>query len=120
MEGAIDIRLVVSLASTLVAIAGAAAVARVQIKQLIQQLGDLEARHRGTDRRIDKLDNATESQEVRLKTLSGILSPDALRRDHYELSALISDVKYLREEVASQHRMHNTVHPPVANTRTAE
>ena len=120
MEGAIDIRLVVSLASTLVAIAGAAAVARVQIKQLIQQLGDLEARYRGTDRRIDKLDNATESQEVRLKTLSGILSPDALRRDHYEISGALADIAYLKKESERMSKLHNGVHKPVPNIRTAE
>ena len=41
MEGAIDIRLVVTLAGILFSVAGASAVAKLQIKQLIAKLEDM-------------------------------------------------------------------------------
>ena len=55
MEGAIDIRLVVTLAGILFSVAGASAVAKLQIKQLIEKLEDMEQRLRKLDSRGDKL-----------------------------------------------------------------
>ena len=120
MEGAIDIRLVVSLASTLVAIGGAAAVGRMQIKQLIQQLADIEARLRATDRRIDGVDTETATQEYRLKVLATMSSPENKRRDHMLIAGALADISYLKKESERMSKLHNGVHKPVPNVRTAE
>ena len=55
MEGGIDIRLVVTIAGILFSVAGASAVAKMQIKQLVEKLDDIEQRLRKMDARSDKL-----------------------------------------------------------------
>ena len=56
MDGAVDIRLIVTLGGILFSVAGAAAVARYQIKALIEKINDIETR-------IRFLDKSTDTQE---------------------------------------------------------
>ena len=44
MEGAIDIRLIVTLGGILFSVAGAAAVGKMQIRSILDAMGDVEKR----------------------------------------------------------------------------
>ena len=120
MEGAIDIRLVVTLAGILFSVAGASAVAKMQIKQLVEKLEDVEQRLRKMDARSDKLITATETQEQRISILAKMASPENLRRDHMQLSEMLTTIKNLEKGYDRLYSMHNGKHPPVANERKAE
>ena len=87
MDGAIDIRLIVTLGGILFSVAGAAAIARHQIKSLIEKLHDIEGRLRS-------LDKVTDTQEVSVQ-------------NHAQRLKLEKDVDNLKS-------MHNGSHP---NTR---
>ena len=90
MDGTIDARLVMTVVGMLVSVAGAAAVARQQIKSLGSKLQDVEQRLRKMDSSSDKLET------------------------------LLADVKQLQKETDRLHAMHNGKHPPVSNERKAD
>ncbi len=120
MEGAIDIKTVMTVAAMIASVAGAAAVARLQIKELIEKLSDIEGRLRAMDGRADKLWTMTETQETRLNVLAKLASPENLRRDHRAMAQLEAFVTQLRSDVSSLQKIHNGKHPPVSDTRKAE
>jgi len=120
MEGGIDIRLVVTVAGILFSVAGASAVAKMQIKQLVEKLEDIEQRMRKMDSREDKLATLTETQEQRINILAKMASPENLRRDHMQLSELLTNVKQLEKFCDRLYAMHNGKHPPVSDTRKAD
>ena len=117
MEGAIDLRLIITVGGILFSVAGAAAIGKMQIKVILENLADIEKRLRGMDRRIDSLDTSTEKQEQRINILAQMSSPENLRRDHMAAAAMQSDIQYLKSETVSLRKMHNGVHPPVASER---
>ena len=117
MEGAIDLRLIITVGGILFSVAGAAAIGKMQIKVILENLADIEKRLRGMDRRIDSLDTSTEKQEQRINILAQMSSPENLRRDHMASAAMQSDIQYLKSETVSLRKMHNGVHPPVASER---
>jgi len=119
MDGSIDLRLVMTLVGMLVSVAGASAVAKMQIKAILEKLDDMESRFRVLDSTTDKQETSIETLEQRMSVLSGMMSPDNLRRDHMTLAELMANVKQLRDDVNHLEKMHNTVHPPVSNTRKA-
>ena len=49
-----------------------------------------------------------------LKTISKILSPDNLERQHRELGVIISDMSDLKYRMQGVERMHNGTHPPTS------
>ena len=120
MEGAIDLRLVVTLGGILFSVAGASAVAKLQIKQLVEKLSDVEQRLRKMDSMYDKLHTSTETQEQRISILAKMASPENLRRDHMQLSEMLTTIKNLEKSYDRLYAMHNGKHPPVANERKAE
>jgi chromosome segregation ATPase len=120
MEGAIDLRLVVTLGGILFSVAGASAVAKMQIKQLVEKLADVEQRLRKMDSMYDKLHTSTETQEQRINILAKMASPENLRRDHMQLSEMLTTIKNLEKNYDRLYSMHNGKHPPVANERKAE
>jgi hypothetical protein len=120
MEGGIDIRLVVTIAGILFSVAGASAVAKMQIKQLVDKLDDVEQRLRKMDARSDKLITATETQEQRINILAKMASPENLRRDHMQLAEIVTHVERLQKDCDRLYAMHNGSHPPVASERIAK
>ena len=120
MDGAIDIKTVMTIAAMIASVAGAAAVARLQIKELAEKLSDIEGRLRAMDGRADKLWTMTETQETRLNVLAKLASPENLRRDHRAMAQLEAFVTQLRADVSSLQKLHNGKHPPVSDTRKAE
>lgn len=120
MDGSIDLRLVLTLVGMLVSVAGASAVAKMQIKVILEKLDDMESRFRVLDSTTDKQETSIETMEQRMSVLSGMLSPDNLRRDHMTLAELMTNVRQIREDVNHLEKMHNTVHPPVSPIRKAD
>ena len=120
MDGAIDIKTVMTVAAMIASVAGAAAVARLQIKELADKLADIEARLRAMDSRADKLYTMTDNQETRLNVLAGMASPENERRNHRAMATLEAFVTQLRSGVSSLQKQHNGKHPPVASERKAE
>ena len=120
MEGAIDLRLIITLGGILFSVAGAAAVGKMQIKVILEAVADMEKRLRGMDRRIDSLDTGTEKQEQRINILAQMSSPENLRRDHMAMATLIRDCEQLRKEMDHQLHIHNGKHVPVSDVRKAE
>ena len=119
MDGAIDIRLIVTLGGILFSVAGAAAVGKMQIKVIQDTLSDIESRLRKVDQRIDQLENSESVIKQRLDILAKMNSPENLRRDHRTLAAIQADISFLKDEAARMHKIHNGVHPPVASERKA-
>jgi len=120
MEGAIDLRLVVTLGGILFSVAGASAVAKMQIKQLVDKLDDVEQRLRKMDGMYDRLHTSTETQEQRIAVLAKMASPENLRRDHMQLSEILTTIKNLEKNYDRLYAMHNGKHPPVSDTRKAD
>ena len=120
MEGAIDIRLVVTLAGILFSVAGASAMAKLQIKQLIEKLEDMEQRLRRLDSRGDKLATLTETQEQRIDILAKMSSPENLRRDHMNIAEMSTHIQRLQKDCDRLYSMDNGSHPPVASEKKAE
>jgi len=75
MDGAIDVRLVVTIAGILVSVAGASAVARSQIQRIQEMLKDIENRMRQADSRVDQLENSILTNGQRLDVISDMMSP---------------------------------------------
>lgn len=117
MEGAIDIRLIVTLAGILFSVAGAAAVGKMQIKVIQDALLDIEKRLREADKRADAIEAEVGITSARVNTLSEINSVKALA----EYNTKITKIDVLLTETmktVEQHRKeylsaHNGSHPPV-------
>jgi len=120
MDGTIDLRLVMTVAGMLVSVAGAMAVAKSNIKIITEKLEDIETRLRKSDARADKLWTVTETQEQRLDVLAKMSSPENLRRDQMAMAQLLTEAEHLRKDVDHLIHIHNSKHPPVSSTRTAE
>ena len=114
MEGAIDLRLVLTVAGMVASVAGAMAVARQSIKQLTALIADIETRLRGLDSKIDRLETKTGTSEKRLDVLSAILSPGALEKRNRELGGLLARTIVLERDSESNKAMHNGSHPATA------
>lgn len=120
MDGSIDIKLLLTLGGVLFSIAGASAIAKQQIKSILDTLKDLEQRMRALDARTDRQETSTKTQVHRIDILSKMMSPDNLKKEHYEVATMLAKVDQLKEDVKHLSQMHNGIHPPVANTRKAE
>lgn len=99
MDGAIDIKLMLTLAGMLVSVVSAAAIAKREIKLLADQAHDIEIRLRKLDQRVDKLENVVDTTQHRIGILAGMSSPDTMERRHREVERLRVEVDQLKREV---------------------
>ena len=113
MEGAIDVRLVVTLAGILFSVAGAAAVGKMQIKVILTTLIDIEKRLRSIDKRVDIIETKIETHHQRLQILSGMMDPSTMERRYRELATIQADLSSLKASVEKLAHMHNGSHPKV-------
>ena len=109
MDGAVDLRLVITLLGVAASVFGGAAIAKLQIKQLTEEAKELH-----------KLSTLTETQEQRIDVLARMNAPDKLEFRNREISKLLADTAQALERVKHLEVMHNTVHPPVASERKAK
>ena len=117
MDGAIDIRLIVTLLGVAASIFGGAAVAKMRIKDLQEAIAEIHATIKANDKRIDNLENAESVVKQRLDILAKMNSPENLRRDHMQIANILADVAYLKAESERMHKLHNGAHPPIASER---
>jgi len=99
MDGAIDIKLMLTLAGMLVSVVSAAAIAKRELKLLADQAHDIEIRLRKLDQRVDKLENVVDTTQHRIGILAGMSSPDTMERRHREVERLRVEVDQLKREV---------------------
>jgi len=99
MDGAIDIKLMLTLAGMLVSVVSAAAIAKRELKLLADQAHDIEIRLRKLDQRVDKLENVVDTTQHRIGILAGMSSPDTMERRHREVEHLRVEVDQLKREV---------------------
>ena len=119
MDGAIDIRLIITVGGILFSVAGAAAVGKMSIRVIQETLRDIEGRIRKIDQRIDLLDNGEAVVKQRLDILAKMNAPEVLERRNMQTATMLSDIAYLKDEASRMHKLHNGFHPPVANERKA-
>jgi len=119
MDGQIDIRLIVTLLGVAASIFGGAAVAKMRIKDLQEDISEILASIKTNDKRIDALENQESVMAQRLDIITKMNAPELLRRDHMQLASILSDIAYLKAEQERMHKLHNGAHPPVASERKA-
>ena len=117
MEGAVDIKFLVTLGGILFSVAGAAAVGKMQIKSIMESLGDIEKRLRDLDKRCDAMEATAGITSSRVNVLSDINSVSALATYNSKITRLevlldetIKTQKQHRHEYMSA---HNGSHPPI-------
>lgn len=110
----VDIKLVFTVGGMLVSVLGAAAVARQQIKILLEQVHDQEQRMREADSRSDRFENRLEVQSQRVDVLSKMSDPQLLANANRELSKFDVLIAVIRDEVDGLKKMHNGSHPEMS------
>ena len=111
MDGAIDIRLIVTLGGILFSVAGAAAIARHQIKSLIEKLHDVESRLRSLDKVTDTQEVSVQNHSQRLEVISGMLAPKEREMRARETATMLTSIRKLEKDVDGLKNMHNGSHP---------
>lgn len=111
MDGAVDIKFLITLGGIIFSVAGAAAVGKMQIKTILESLADVEKRLRDIDKRIDNLESGHEVIQSRVNVLSEINSVSALASHNKQLAKMEVSINHLEKEVDRQHKMHNGSHP---------
>lgn len=96
----LDISLLLTLGGMLVSVVSAAAIAKHQIKQIIDHLADLENRLRKLDSRLDRNDTTTETLGHRINILTGMMDPPTLERRHREIERLKAEVEFIQKALA--------------------
>jgi glycine cleavage system regulatory protein len=117
MDGAIDIRLIVTLLGVAASIFGGAAVAKMRIKDMQEHISEIHAILKANDKRIDILENYASLTTSRVDILAKLSNPENLRRDHIAMAELTSSVTQLRKEMDHQLHIHNSKHIPVPSER---
>ena len=113
MDGAVDIKFLVTLGGIIFSVAGAAAVGKMQIKAIIESLGDVEKRLRDIDKRLDVLETNQGIVQNQINTLKSILSPDNLAKQNRELEGNKVSVVEAHKDIDRLFKMHNGSHPEV-------
>ena len=124
MDGSIDIKLLLSLASVLVAIVTSSVIVKQKLIVMERRFDalqkDYESRLRKLDQRTDKQENEIDLNAQKTSVLSSILSPSQLERQHREIEKIIGSIAACAEKAESNQRrilkienMHNGKHPPV-------
>ena len=126
----VDVKLLLQLGSILVAIAGAMAVARTQLKGVIHTVEEISDRISKLATDLDKVENsgiAFESEiKTRLNVVTNILSVERLEHQHRELEQLHAadkvatirldrlraDIEQFRDEYLSSHNHGHKYTPP--------
>ena len=115
MEGAIDLRLLLSLGAILVSVVAASAIVKQKLSSVIIKLDalqtDYESRLRALNRRTDKLENLIDLNQQRTDVISHILSPAELAKANRESARLIVLTESNSLRISKLESMHNGKHP---------
>ena len=95
MEGAVDVKLLVTLGGIFVSVIAAAAVAKNQIARLTELLRDVEVRMRASDNRTDAVENPLSVQVQRLDVIAKMMSPEVMERRARESATTLARIEML-------------------------
>ena len=117
----IDLRLIFQIVSIAVAIAGALAVAKQQLKAVIEAQMKDQKRLSNIATAVDKIETGSAAFEAvvesKLKIISKILSVDNLEKRNREMENIQVRLDGLRRDIDRQkeeyHSSHNGRHPPI-------
>jgi len=124
MDGSIDIKLLLSLGSVLVAIVTSSVIVKQKLMVIEERFNELrkdyESRLRKLDQRTDHQENMIDLNQAKTAILSDILAPSRLEKTHREVERIIGSVTAVAEKAESNQRrilkieaMHNGKHPKV-------
>ena len=117
MDGAIDIKLLLSLGAMLVSVVSASVIVKQKLAAVIERLNalqkDYESRLRSLDQRTDKQENMIDLNAQKTQVLSGILSPASLEKRHREMERILVTSNSNEERIKKLEGLHNGKHPSV-------
>ena len=97
----LDLRLMLTIGTCLVSIVSAAAIAKVQIKSLMEDYEALRRSLSDLDKRMDMNDQKTSMVEQRTNVLSDINSPTALKEHWTTIASIQKDVEWMKKKVTT-------------------
>ena len=123
MDGSIDIKLLLSLASVLVAIVTSSVIVKQKLIVIERRFDalqkDYESRLRKLDQSTDKQENLIALNQAKTAVLSDILAPSNLAKTHREVERIIGSViavdvtcKSNERRILKLESLHNGSHRP--------
>ena len=109
---ALDSRMLLQLAAVLASLSGAWMLVRTQVRNLIANREEMKKNIAEIYTTLDQIQAGEAVKTNQLKTISKILSPDNLERQHRELGVILSGISDLKYRMQGVERMHNGTHPP--------
>jgi signal-transduction protein with cAMP-binding, CBS, and nucleotidyltransferase domain len=95
----LDVKFLITLGGLAASIIGASAVAKYQLKNILEELRSLWSSVKKLDQRLDKKDVDTEMLSQKMSVLVSMMTPDVLERRHRETEALKKDVEFIKEKL---------------------
>ena len=83
----------------LVSVVSAAAIAKNQIKNMMEHLEDAEGRIRNLDVRVNKLDATGDTLSNRVNVLVGMMSPDIVERRTREIERIKAEIDFIKQQL---------------------
>jgi len=115
MDGAIDLRLLLSLGAILVSVVAASAIVKQKLSSVITKLDDLqkdyESRLRALNHRTDKQENLIDLCRQKTDVIGEILSPKELAKINRESERLIVLTESNSLRISKLESLHNGKHP---------
>ena len=109
----IDSRMLLQLGAILVSLAGAWAVAKTQIKTMLEQQSKDSKELSALNQRMDSVEANDAVFQSRIDVLAEISSVANLKDSNREIASIIERLNNLETESGRMHTMHNTVHPRI-------
>jgi signal-transduction protein with cAMP-binding, CBS, and nucleotidyltransferase domain len=95
----LDVKFLITLGGLAASIVGASAVAKYQLKNILEELRSLWSFVKKLDQRLDKKDVDTEMLSQKMSVIGSMMTPDVLERRHRETEALKKDVEFIKEKL---------------------
>ena len=96
-----ELDLLLTLIGMGASVVAAAAIARYQIRQLEEQMGELRKAMQANELRLDRNDMTTSMTEQRLNVIAQMNSPENKERQARELEGLRRDVDHIEQRMQS-------------------
>ena len=95
----LDVKFLITLGGLAASIIGASAVAKYQLKNILEELRSLWSSVKKLDQRLDKKDVDTEMLSQKMSVIVSMMTPDVWERRHRETEALKKDVEFIKEKL---------------------
>jgi signal-transduction protein with cAMP-binding, CBS, and nucleotidyltransferase domain len=95
----LDVKFLITLGGLAASIIGASAVAKYQLKNILEEIRSLWSFVKKLDQRLDKKDVDTEMLSQKMSVIGSMMTPDVLERRHRETEALKKDVEFIKEKL---------------------